>query len=107
MSRIFETILRLIKQKNVVISDHGYDKLAEDDIFVEDILASVNGAVVIEDYPEYPKGQCVLVLQADSEGKPIHVVWGIPKRASSPAVLVTAYRPDPERWSGDFRRRKT
>jgi hypothetical protein len=49
MSRIFEPILRLIKQKNVVISDHGYDALAEDGIFVEDILASVNDAVVIED----------------------------------------------------------
>jgi len=107
MSRIFEPILRLIKQKNVVISDHGYDALAEDGIFVEDILASVNDAVVIEDYPEYPKGQCVLVLQADNQGKPIHVVWGIPKSASSPAVLVTAYRPDPERWSSDFRRRKS
>ena len=107
MSRIFEPIFRLIKQKNVVISDHGYDALAEDGIFVEDILASVNDAVVIEDYPEYPKGQCVLVLQADNQGKPIHVVWGIPKSASSPAVLVTAYRPDPERWSSDFRRRKS
>jgi hypothetical protein len=38
--------------------------------------------------------------------KPIHVVWGIPRDATSPAVLVTAYRPDPERWSDDFRRRK-
>jgi len=24
----------------------------------------------------------------------------------SPAVLITAYRPDPERWSDDFMRRK-
>ena len=46
------------------------------------------------------------VLQRDGIDKPIHVVWGIPRYATSPAVLVTAYRPDPERWSDDFSRRK-
>ena len=69
-------------------------------------MAGVSGAVVVEDYPEYPKGSCVLVLQQDRRGEPIHVVWGIPKYASSPAVLVTAYRPDPGQWSDDFMRRK-
>jgi hypothetical protein len=34
--------------------------------------------------------------------KPIHVVWGIPKGCKSPAVLVTAYRPDPEVWEEGF-----
>ena len=107
ISKFFELILDLVERKKIMISDHGYDELAEDEIFVRDIMGSVAEAVVVEDYPEYPKGHCVLVLQKDTQGNPIHVVWGVPKGALSPAVLVTAYRPDPNRWSNDFMRRKS
>ena len=106
MSKTLERIKQLVENQEIKISDHGYDELAEDDIFAKDIVASVKDAVLVEDYSEYPKGPCVLVLQRDRDGRPIHVVWGIPKDAISPAVVVTSYRPDPGQWTTDFLRRR-
>ena len=105
-SETFERIRALVDRREVRVSDHGYDELAADGILVREVLAGVEKAQVLEDYPEYPKGPCVLVLQRDEAGAPIHVVWGIAKGKMSPAVLVTAYRPDPDRWTEDFRRRR-
>jgi len=106
MSETFRQILHLIQRGDVRISDHGYEEMAVDGLYARDAVDSVAAAIVVEDYPDYPKGPCVLVLQTDQRGEPIHVVWGTPKGRSSPAVLVTAYRPDPQRWEPGFTRRK-
>ena len=89
MSLIFQYVIDLISRHEVMISEHGYDELSEDNITIRDVIRGAKNAVVIEDYPDYYKGPCVLVLQKDHEGKPIHAVWGIPKNVSSPAVLIT------------------
>lgn len=104
-SKTFVIVKKLIAQSDVLISSHGYDELADDGMMVRDILRSIDIAVVLEDYPEFGKGPCVLLLQSDMHGAPIHAVWGIPKDKERPAVLITAYRPDPEKWSDDFKRR--
>jgi len=106
MSQTFQLIQELVTRGEVKISEHGYDELAADRILVSEIFASVSEGVVVEDYPDYQKGPCVLVVQRDSHQQPMHVVWGVPRNATSPSGVVTAYRPDASRWTDDFTRRK-
>jgi hypothetical protein len=106
MSETLRQVVELIRAGQVLISAHGYDEMAEDGILAAEAIEGAPTAVVIEDYPEYAKGPCTLVLQRDRSGRPIHVVWGIPRGQAAPAVLLTAYRPDPARWTDDFLRRK-
>ena len=106
MSVTFDSVRALVERGEVKVSDHGYEEMSDEDILARDVLAGVLEGVAVEDYPTYPKGPCVLVLQRDLGQQPIHVVWGIPKGLSSPAVVVTAYRPNPDLWSEDFTRRK-
>ena len=102
MSQLLKEIIQLAGAGRVRISEHGYDELAEDGLSAREVVAGLVHGKVVEDYPDYPKGPCVLVLVQDRGGKPVHALWGIPKGHTSPAVLITAYRPDPNRWGEKF-----
>jgi Domain of unknown function (DUF4258) len=84
MNDSFRRIIDLVHGGDVQISAHGYDEMAEDGIFAGEVIDGVEAGVMIEDYPDYPRGPCTLVLQRDRSGSPIHVVWGIPRGQRSP-----------------------
>jgi hypothetical protein len=86
MSETLQLVVDLIQRGEVRVSAHGYDELAADGILGREVMAGVQAAVVIEDYPAYVKGPCVLVRQFDQDGRPVHAVWGIPKGATSPGA---------------------
>lgn len=106
MTAFLDRVRELVRDGEVRISEHGYDELADDGLSARELLAGLADATVVEEYPNYPKGPCVLLLHEDSSGKPVHAVWGIPRGHDSPVVLVTAYRPDPARWYDDFTTRR-
>jgi hypothetical protein len=106
MSALLATIQELASLGKVRVSAHGFDELASDDITLVEVLESLPLAVCVEEYQDYHKGPCVLVLQSTGDASQIHVLWGIARNAPDVATLVTAYRPDPGRWTADFLRRK-
>jgi len=107
MSEILRRIQTLVLAGDVRVSDHGYEELSKDAILVEDAVSGITAAVLVEKYPERFRGPSVLTLQHDANGHPIHVVWAIPADERRPAILVTAYRPDPNLWDDAFRQRKS
>jgi hypothetical protein len=79
MSETLVRVQQLVADGRVRISDHGYDELAADGLLVGEVIGGVGKAVIVEEYPDYHKGPCVLVLQNDELGRPIHVVGASPR----------------------------
>ena len=106
MCDMFDRIRVLISEGSVRISEHGYDEIAADGLLARELVEGVETAEVVEDYPNYAKGPCVLLLQRTKDGRSVHTVWGLPTGHTSPAVLITAYIPDSEKWEPGFKRRR-
>jgi hypothetical protein len=106
MSETLRRIQTLVLSGDTHVTEHGFEELRKDGILLADAISGIAAAVVLEDYPERQRGPGILTLQHDAAGHPIHVVWALPANERRPAVLVTAYRPNPALWDSDFRTRK-
>lgn len=98
-------ILEAIQAGRIKITDHADEEAEADRLTFDEIYYSVFHGEIIEDYPESkPYPSCLVYGQA-FQGDPVHSVWAY-NQESGWAVLITVYRPDPERWIEWRTRRK-
>lgn len=105
-SKTFDEICEAISQGRVHVSEHAYDEAVDDDLSIVDVIERTPHGEVVDDYRNDPRGRSCLVLLRVEEDKPVHGVWAFDDGARR-AILVTVYRPDPARWTDDFRQRRT
>jgi len=79
--------------------------LEEDGLDLDAVMVGTCSGEVIEDYPTDPRGPSCLVCSALAAEFWVHTVWGWDAEGEI-AVLITAYRPTPEKWDENFKTRK-
>ncbi len=86
------------------LSRHVLQRLFERGIATADLRAALAAGQVIEDYPtDYPLPSCLWLGYSGT--RPLHVVYA--DAPTGERVIITAYQPDPKRWSTDFTQRIT
>lgn len=99
-------ICEAIRARRVRITDHADEEAAADRLTLDEIYFSTLNGEIIEDYPtDKPYPSC-LIYGRTSVGEALHSVWAY-NEDSRWAVLVTVYRPDPNRWINWRERRRS
>ncbi len=99
-----ENIIDAIRHNRIRITDHADEEAQADNLSFEEIFISVLLGEIIEDYlDDEPYPSCLIYGETFSK-EPIHSVWAY-NHKNKWAVLITVYRPDPNRWI-DWRTRR-
>ena len=92
-----EDLVQSIRENRVRITDHADEEARADELFLDEVFSSIPEGEIIEDYPDGRPFPSCLVFGTTSRGNPIHSVWAY-NPENRWAVLITVYRPDPQRW---------
>jgi hypothetical protein len=100
-----QDIISAVQEHRIRITDHADEEAQADSLIFDEIFFSVLQGEIVEDYPtDKPYPSC-LIYGDNFQGEPIHSVWAY-NAGTQWAVLITVYRPDPNRWINWRERRK-
>lgn len=88
----------------VIFKRHAIKRMGQWGIRSGDVMKALASSFVIEDYPDDPRGHSCLALGV-IEDRPVHMCVGI-AHAPDYCDVITVYRPDPEEWDSDYRKRR-
>jgi hypothetical protein len=102
---MLEEIIAAIRSNQLRITDHADEESQADKLTFDEIFFSVLQGEIIEEYPhDKPYPSCLIYGNTFTD-EPVHSVWAY-NEDNQWAVLITVYRPDPERWI-NWRERRT
>ncbi|MGB4069029.1 MAG: DUF4258 domain-containing protein [Nitrospira sp.] len=102
------TIVEAVKQtaeKKLLFLPHAIRQMSRPERMItpEEVERVVMTGELVEDYPHDSRGHSCLLLGFGDANRAIHVVCS-PK--TDYLAVITAYLPDTEQWSSDYRRRR-
>jgi len=92
-----EDIIEALRRDRLRVTDHADEEAHSENITFDEIFNSILQGEIIEDYPEDKPYPSCLIYGQNSKREPIHSVWGY-NLENKWCVLITVYRPDPNRW---------
>ncbi len=96
-------IREFVKEDKIRFTDHFLKRIHQRKIKIDDIISAFTTGEIIEEYPDDYPYPSYLILGLSTEEKELHLVCGV---SMTDIWLITAYHPDREKWSVDFKIRK-
>ncbi len=98
-----EKLCELNVAERYAITEHARIRLIERGISLDDVILCVANGEIIEQYEnDKPLPSC-LILGVEINGKYIHIVVS---HDDEFIYLITAYYPDEQQWSSDYKTRR-
>jgi hypothetical protein len=97
-------IRKKIEEGKYNISFTHTEKLRVRKIEALDVEKAIANGIIIEAYPDDPRGPSCLILGFTNRDKPLHIVCG--RIEEEEILIITAYEPDPTEWDSDWKTRK-
>lgn len=98
-----DILRKMNRPEKIALTKHARERLAERAITIDDIVNGIDTGEVIKQYEDDKPLPSCLILGLSVNNKYIHIVVSNDEEY---IYIITAYYPDPQLWSDDFKTRK-